>query len=158
MRSEQTSSSLLRELVSRFTQPEDLVDDLFAKTLSATLEFFTVADHRVLVGCKADPECFRVTEETVLGRLAKAARNAERTSGEAGRRLRPPPGWLLWYLRWRLRTPCGLYWMNYRCTRAQVEVCSLFYGHFDRIRRMLLYTRGVQSTSGVISIAARCKR
>lgn len=42
---EQRSNSLLRELVSGFSQPEDLVVDLFAREFSTAVARFTVPRH-----------------------------------------------------------------------------------------------------------------
>lgn len=47
LQSEQKSYFLFRELVSRFSQPGNLVEDLFARTFSAAAAYFTVPRRRV---------------------------------------------------------------------------------------------------------------
>lgn len=75
LRPEQKPTSLLRELVSRFSQPSDIVVDLFAGTFSTAVACFTVPEHRVFIGCEPDPACFALAKSAVLKQFAKAALN-----------------------------------------------------------------------------------
>lgn len=53
LRPEQKTSFQLRELVFRFSQPEDLVVELFAGTFLAKVLYFTVSCHPVFSGVRA---------------------------------------------------------------------------------------------------------
>lgn len=76
LRPEQKSNSLLRELVSRLSQPRNLVFDLLAGKFSTAAACCTVPCHRVLFGFQADPKYFFVARESVLRQFAKAALDA----------------------------------------------------------------------------------
>lgn len=75
-RSEQNSDSLVRELLSRFCQMENLVPDLFAGALLRAAACFTVPRRGVSAVGKANPECFRVAKDTILRHRAEAAVDA----------------------------------------------------------------------------------
>lgn len=62
LRLEHESNSLLQQLMSRFSQPGDLVVERFAETILTAVACFTVLHHRVLAGCKTDLRCFRVAQ------------------------------------------------------------------------------------------------
>lgn len=53
LRCQQEFSSLMRELMSRFSQPGDLVLDPFARICPTAVACVTVPCHPVLVGCEA---------------------------------------------------------------------------------------------------------
>jgi len=72
LRPEQKSLALLKELIARFSQPGDLVVDLFAGTFSAAIACFSLPNHRRFVGCELDPACYSHSAERVLRRFATA--------------------------------------------------------------------------------------
>lgn len=72
LRAEQKPVHLLRELVSRFSQPGDYVVDLFAGTFSTAHACFTLPQHRKFVGCDMDGECVDYASSYVLRRAATA--------------------------------------------------------------------------------------
>lgn len=55
LRPEQNSNSLLRELVSCFSQPEVFVVDLSESKLSVAEATFNTPLRRVLLGCEPEP-------------------------------------------------------------------------------------------------------
>ena len=70
LRAEQKSLPLLMELVSRFTQPGDLVVDLFAGTFSSAAACFSLKEHRRFAGCESDPKCNEVAIPFIIRKLA----------------------------------------------------------------------------------------
>lgn len=87
LRPEQKCLSLLQELVSRFSNPEDIVVDGFSGTFSTAIACFTVEEgHRRFVGCEIDTNCFKWARERVIKRFAAAVVNKEtdiKVSGDA---------------------------------------------------------------------------
>lgn len=71
-RLEHNSYFLLRELVTRLSQPEIAVVYLFAGTISAVVAHFTIPRHCVFVKCRPDPECFRQAKGLWLRQFSKA--------------------------------------------------------------------------------------
>lgn len=69
---EQSSTSLLPELLSRFSKEWDLAFDLFAE-ISDGVVCLTLLRHRVFVQGMADLECFRPANDAVLRQFANAA-------------------------------------------------------------------------------------
>lgn len=76
LRPEQKTNSLLRKLASPFSQPENLVADLFAGSFSTAMAWLTVLRLRKFTALKAEPQCFRVVKENVLRQFAKAVLDA----------------------------------------------------------------------------------
>ena len=72
LRTEQKPLGLLRELISRFSKPRDLVVDLFGGTFSTAVACFTIPQHRRFAGCEPDESCFKVAEENTVFRFATA--------------------------------------------------------------------------------------
>lgn len=64
-------------MASLFSEPWDLVVDLLAATISTAIACFMVPCRRMCVGCKADPEYFRVWIAAVVRKLAKVALDAD---------------------------------------------------------------------------------
>lgn len=58
LRSEQKPLSVLKELISRFSQPGDIVVDLFSGTFATALACFDIPEHRQFVGCEKDNNCY----------------------------------------------------------------------------------------------------
>lgn len=63
-----------------FSQPEDLVADLFAETFSTVVACFMVPCDRVFAACEADPERFSMLKGAATRESAKAALNAEKVA------------------------------------------------------------------------------
>lgn len=76
LRSEQKYSSLLRVLMSRFSQPEDLVVDLLGGTFLTVVACFTMPRYGLFADCEANPECLHVVKEAVMTHSAKDAGDA----------------------------------------------------------------------------------
>lgn len=72
----QSSKSLLRELVSCFSHPGNLVVDLVAVTLSRGVACITGPPHLVLLCARRIRKAFVWRKETVLQQIAKAALDA----------------------------------------------------------------------------------
>lgn len=70
LRWEQKPLALLKELISRFSQPGDIVMDIFAGTFSTAIACFQLQNPRMFVGCEDDLTCFRVAREHVLRKFA----------------------------------------------------------------------------------------
>ena len=70
LRPEQKSLDLLKELISRFSQPGDLVVDMFAGTFATALACLQLPKHRCFVGCEPDDGCFQVAFEHTVKRVA----------------------------------------------------------------------------------------
>lgn len=70
LRPEQKPVALLMELVSRFSNPGDIVVDLFAGTFSTAIACFRVPQHRLFVGCESDEHCFKAARAHVLREFA----------------------------------------------------------------------------------------
>lgn len=58
VRPEQKSRALLKELISRYSQPRDIVVDLFAGTFSTALACMELPGHRRFLGCESDAVCY----------------------------------------------------------------------------------------------------
>lgn len=77
LHSGQEEISLLWELLSRFSQPENLVADLSPRTFPTAWACFMVPSPRVSAGCQTDPRCSCVVRAVAARRLAKAAVETE---------------------------------------------------------------------------------
>ena len=58
LRSEQNPQSVLKELISRFSQLGEIVVDLFSETSATSLACFVILKHRQVVGCEKDKNCY----------------------------------------------------------------------------------------------------
>lgn len=76
VRSELKSNSLLREVVSRFSQQGDLVVALLTGKFSTAMAHFTVLSYPVSAKCELDPGCLPMTSEAVVGQSGKPALDA----------------------------------------------------------------------------------
>ena len=83
LRPEQKSAALLRELVSRFSQPKDLVVDLFGGTFSTAVACISLPEHRRFIGCEMDAVCFSRAFSYVYTRLAEVIHDGK-TDIDAG--------------------------------------------------------------------------
>lgn len=72
MRPEQKCLALLKELIARHTNPDDIVVDLFGGTFSAAIACLTLPDKRKFIGCELDEECFLAAKQHVLSYFAQA--------------------------------------------------------------------------------------
>lgn len=72
LRNEQKPLALLKELVSRFSQPGDIVVDLFSGTFSTAVACFQLEKHRRFVGCEQDTNCFEIARDFVTKRFAES--------------------------------------------------------------------------------------
>lgn len=72
LRNEQKPVSLLKELISRFSQPGDLVVDLFGGTFSTAVACFSLRQHRRFLGCELDKRCFDHAFNHVCVQFAQA--------------------------------------------------------------------------------------
>lgn len=70
LRPEQKSVHLLMELMSRFSQPGDIVVDLFSGTFSAALAAMLIPEHRLFVGCELESFCVQEASNNLYKRLA----------------------------------------------------------------------------------------
>ena len=80
LRPEQKSLPLLQELVSRFSQPGDIVTDMFAGTFSTAVACMSLPRHRVFVGCELDHDCFLQAKEDVIDKFALFASDPNRNT------------------------------------------------------------------------------
>jgi len=71
LRSEQKPLALMMELISRFTQPGDIVCDFVAGTFSTSTACFMLPKHRIFIGCEKDADCFKIADEKVINRFAE---------------------------------------------------------------------------------------
>lgn len=71
IRFEQKPIALLKELICRFSQPGDIVIDLFAGTFSTAIACFQLKDHRRFIGCEKDHDCFDVSRDNVVRRFSE---------------------------------------------------------------------------------------
>lgn len=72
LRSEQKPVALMKELISRFSQPGDIVVDLFAGTFSCAVACFELPQHRSFVGIEKDDHCCSHASDHVVKRFATA--------------------------------------------------------------------------------------
>lgn len=73
LRPEQKSLALLMELISRFSNPGDIVIDLFGGTFSCANACMSLKQPRRFAGCEKDSECFRIAQDNVLRYFAQGA-------------------------------------------------------------------------------------
>ncbi len=71
VRPEQKALPLLQELVSRFSQPGDLVVDFFAGSFSTAVACFSVPQHRIFVGCEVEEDCYQLAKKHVVNTFAE---------------------------------------------------------------------------------------
>ena len=71
LRAEQKPILLLQELISRFSQPGDVVVDFFAGTFSTAAACLTLPNHRRFVGCEKDNDCFKQAQGKLVNRFAE---------------------------------------------------------------------------------------
>ena len=80
LRPEQKCVSLLKELISRFSQAGDIVVDPFAGTFSTAIACFTLDKDngaRRFIGCEKDAVCFEHAKKKVIERYAGAIVNKQ---------------------------------------------------------------------------------
>jgi len=70
LRNEQKCLPLLRELISRFSQPGDIVVDFFSGTLSTALACLTLPEVHVFAGTELDADCHAAAVPEVCKRFA----------------------------------------------------------------------------------------
>lgn len=75
LRPEQKPLPILKELISRFSQPGDVVVDFCAGTFSTGIACFSLPNPRFFVGCEKDTECFDYAMTHVLNKFAKVISN-----------------------------------------------------------------------------------
>ena len=66
VRPEQKSRKLLKELISRFTKPGDIVADLFAGTFSTAAACMTLPKHRVFIGCELKEDAYNLSRNKMI--------------------------------------------------------------------------------------------
>ena len=71
LRNEQKPLALLKELICRFSQPGDIVVDMFSGTFSTAVACFQLKERRRFVGCEQDMVCFDVARDAVTKRFAE---------------------------------------------------------------------------------------
>lgn len=71
LRTEQKPIALLKELISRFSQPRDFVVDLFGGTFSTTRASFSLTDHRYFIGSEMHPTCFNKAKKKTVEDFAQ---------------------------------------------------------------------------------------
>lgn len=71
IRCEQKSIALMKELVCRFTQPGDIVLDLFGGTFSTGIACFQIDQHRRFIGCEKERDCFEISRDNVVRRFSE---------------------------------------------------------------------------------------
>ena len=71
LRCEQKSIALMKEIICRFSQPNDIVLDTFAGTFSTAVACFQLPQPRRFIGCEADMECFNISRKHVLRRFSE---------------------------------------------------------------------------------------
>lgn len=87
VRPEQKCRALLKELICRFSQPGDLVVDLFAGTFSTAMACMELPKHRIFVGCEDEKACFEHAKHAAIVRFASIIREGN-TSLEKNQELR----------------------------------------------------------------------
>ena len=70
LRPKQKPISLLQELISRFSQKDDIVFDAFSCTYSTAIACFTLPEHRIFVGCEQDEECHKLVIQNAVNKFA----------------------------------------------------------------------------------------
>ena len=65
----------MKELVEKFSQPEELVVDLCSGTFSTALGCLLLSKYRKFIGCERDAECFSHARRHVFNRLAFEIQN-----------------------------------------------------------------------------------
>ena len=75
LRAEQKSVELLKELISRFSQPGDTVVDFIAGTFSTAIASFSLPKHRFFAGVEKDKECFQTARVHVEDQFAQNMSN-----------------------------------------------------------------------------------
>ena len=71
LRNEQKPLALLKELICRFSQPGDLVVDLFSGSFSTALACLQLEHRRRFVGCEQDNACFDTARDFITKRFAE---------------------------------------------------------------------------------------
>ena len=71
LRPEQKPLPLLKELISRYSQPGDIVVDLFAGTFSTAIACFSLPQHRTFAGCEKDKRVMDTVKQHVQDRFAQ---------------------------------------------------------------------------------------
>ena len=75
LRPEQKSTKMLRDVIRKFTQPGDLVMDLFSGTAATAKACLSLDEHRRFVGCDIDGDCVNASMDSVLDVFAAQAIN-----------------------------------------------------------------------------------
>ena len=75
LRNEQKSLAFMKELIEKFSQPEELVVDLCSGTFSPALGCLLLSKYRKFIGCERDAECFSHARRHVFNRLAFEIQN-----------------------------------------------------------------------------------
>jgi len=73
LRPEQKNVVLMWELVEQYSNPGDIVVDMFAGTFSTARDCLSVDKARKFVGCDADANCVNTSRPGVLATYAKEA-------------------------------------------------------------------------------------
>ena len=71
LRAEQKSVELLKELISRYSQPGDTVVDFFGGTFSTAIAAFSLPQHRFFAGVELDKECLDIARNHAEDRFAQ---------------------------------------------------------------------------------------
>ena len=77
LRAEQKPLSILRELISRFSKPGDIVVDLFSGTYSTAIACMTMRDglYRKFIGCEKDATCHGSAQPLLLDCFVRQGRD-----------------------------------------------------------------------------------
>ena len=75
LRNEQKSLAFMKELIEKFSQPEEFVVDLCSGTFAPALGCLLLSKYRKFFGCERDAECFSHARRHVLNRLAFEIQN-----------------------------------------------------------------------------------
>ncbi|PXF46431.1 DNA adenine methyltransferase YhdJ [Gracilariopsis chorda] len=78
VRPEQKCRALLKQLICRFSQPGDLVVEMFAGTFSTAMACVELPKHRNFVGCEPDKACFEHARNAAIVRFASIIREGQR--------------------------------------------------------------------------------
>lgn len=70
LRPQQKPILLLKELISRFSQPGDFVVDLFAGTFTTARTCFSLTQHRVFIGSEIDNHCRKLVAKKTIDAFA----------------------------------------------------------------------------------------
>jgi len=84
LRPEQKNVAIMRELVEQYSNPGDIVVDMFAGTFAMAKACLSVGKARKFAGCDADANCVNTSRPSVLATYAKEALKGESVTEAVG--------------------------------------------------------------------------